>query len=160
MVLSLLRPRLAAFALAPLVAAGTGFVTARTMTFSLWNLSALLLLAGASRLLAGQGLLSLPEPSTTEWWAARPLWLAASIALTAAIAWIAGPLERRPMLRPTRSVRRAVQSIGLGIAALGLVLAAGATPLSAMGALALLLLALGRVRAPKVLPAPVAGGVR
>ena len=64
------------------------------------------------------------------------------------------------MPRPTRSVRRAVQSIGLGIAALGLVLAAGATPLSAMGALVLLLLALGRVRAPQVLPAPVAGGVR
>ena len=160
MVLSLLRPRLAAFALHPRVAAVTGFVTARTMTFYLWNLSALLLLAGASLLLAGQGLLSLPEPSTTEWWADRPLWLAASIALTAAIAWIAGPLERRPMPRPTRSVRRAVQSIGLGIAALGLVLAAGATPLSAMGALVLLLLALGRVRAPQVLPAPVAGGVR
>src|SRR5699024_4874769 len=69
MVLSLLRPRLAAVALRPRVAAVTGFVTARTMTFYLWNLSALLLLAGASLLLAGQGLLSLPEPSTTEWWA-------------------------------------------------------------------------------------------
>lgn len=160
MVLSLLRPRLVAVALRPRVAAVTGFVTARTMTFYLWNLSALLLLAGASLLLAGQGLLSLPEPSTTEWWAARPLWLAASIALTASIAWIAGPLERRRMPQPTRSVRHAVQAIGLGIAALGLVLAAGATPLSAMGALVLLLLALGRARSPQALPAPVAGGVR
>jgi hypothetical protein len=155
MVLSLLRPRLARLARGPRVMAVTSFVTARTMTFYLWNLSALLLLAGGSLLLAGRGLIVLAEPSTAQWWATRPLWLAASIALTAAAAWIAGPLERLRMPRPTRSALRALQAIGLGIAALGIVLAAGATPLSAMAALVLLLLALGRARAPRLLPGAV-----
>lgn len=160
MVLSLLRPRLARLALVPRVSAVTGFVTSRTMTFYLWNLSVLLLLAGGALLMAGQGLLGLPEVSTAQWWATRPLWLAASIALTAAAAWVAGPLGRLRMPRPTRSSVRAVQAIGLGILALGLVLAAGATELSAMGAVVLLLLALHRVRVPRALLVPVAGGVR
>src|SRR5699024_4464274 len=146
MSLSLLRPRLISLARRPRIAVVTGFVTARTMTFYLWNLTALLLLAGAFLLLAGQGLLVLPEPSTAGWWAPRPLWLAASIALTAA-AWIAGPRQRLRMPRPTRPAGHAVQAMGLGIAALGLVLAAGATALSLLNAGLLLLLALHRVRA-------------
>src|SRR5699024_8480575 len=145
--LSLLRPHLISLARRPRIAAATGFVTARTMTFYLWNLSALLLLAGALLLLAVQGLLVLPEPSTAGWWVTRPLWLAASIALTAAAAWIAGPLERLSMPQPTRSVGHAAQAIGLGIAALGLVLATGATAVSLLGGSALLLLALRRARA-------------
>lgn len=147
MALSLLRPHLISLARRPRIAAATGFVTARTMTFYLWNLSALLLLAGALLLLAVQGLLVLPEPSTAGWWVTRPLWLAASIALTAAAAWIAGPLERLRMPQPTRSVGHAAQAIGLGIAALGLVLATGATAVSLLGGSALLLLALRRARA-------------
>src|SRR5699024_11063156 len=123
------------------------FVTARTMTFYLWNLTALLLLAGAFLLLAGQGLLVLPEPSTAGWWATRPLWLAASIALTAAAAWIAGPLERLRMPRPTRSAGHAGPAMGLGLGALGLVLGGGATALALLDGGLPLLLALHRGRA-------------
>ena len=64
------------------------------------------------------------------------------------------------MPRPTRSAGHAVQAIGLGIATLGLVLAAGATALSLLGAGLLLLLALRRVRDPQALPVPIAGGAR
>src|SRR5699024_12795085 len=71
-----------------------------------------------------------------------------------------GPLERLRMPRPTRSAGHAVQAIGLGIAALGLVLAAGATALALLGASALLLLALRRAREPQALPVPLAGGAR
>src|SRR5699024_4861854 len=75
-------------------------------------------------------------------------------------AWIAGPLDRLRTPRPPRSARHAVQAIGLGIAALGLVLASGATALSLLGAGLLLLLALRRVRDPQALPLPIAGGAR
>src|SRR5699024_4169118 len=160
MSLSLLRPRLISLARRPPIAGVTGVVTARTMTFYLWILTALLLLDGAVLLLAGLGLLVLPAASTAGWWASRPLWLAASIALSAAAAWIAGPHVRLRMPRPTRSAGHAVQAIGVGIAALGLVLAAGATALSLLGAGLLLLLALRRAREPQALPVPIAGGAR
>ncbi|UVY84662.1 acyltransferase [Brachybacterium sp. NBEC-018] len=147
--LSLARPHLARLAARPRIAAVTGFVTARTMTFYLWNLSALLLLAGGSLLLSQQGLLTLPEPSSAAWWASRPLWLAASIALTAAAAWLAGPLERLRPVRPTHAPRRTAQAVLLGLAGLLVLLAAGISPLSGLLALALLLGALARIRGPR-----------
>lgn len=147
--LSLARPHLGRLAARPRIAAVTGFVAARTMTFYLWNLSALLLLAGGSLLLAQHGLLTLPDPSSAAWWASRPLWLAASIALTAAAAWLAGPLERLRPVRPAHDLRRTAQAVLLGLAGLLVLLAAGICPLTGLLALALLLGALSRIRAPR-----------
>ncbi|GAA4519645.1 acyltransferase family protein [Brachybacterium paraconglomeratum] len=147
--LSLLRPRLRELAERPHIAAVTGFVTARTMTFYLWNLSALLLLAGGTLLLAHWGALTLPEPSSLQWWLDRPQWLLASIVLTATAARLFGPLERVRAVRPTGELRRTGQAIALGLAGLGLLLVAGASPLSGVAALALLLGALARIRAPR-----------
>lgn len=154
--LSLVRPQLRELAARPLVAAVTGFVTARTMTFYLWNLSALLLLAGGSLLLAQWGVLTLPAPSSLEWWLDRPQWLLASIALTATAAWLFGPLERVRPVRPTREPRRTGQAIALGLAGLGMLLIAGASPASGLVALVLLLGALARIRGPR--PALAGGG--
>lgn len=155
--LSLVRPQLRALAEHPRVAAVIGFVTARTMTFYLWNLSALLLLAGGSLLLAQHGGLTLPEPSSLDWWLDRPTWLLTSIALTATAAWLVGPLERLRPVRPTHEARRAAQAIGLGLAGLGVLLLAGASPLSGLAALALLLGALSRIREPREAGAGPAG---
>lgn len=147
--LTLVRPQLRALAERPRIAAVTGFVTARTMTFYLWNLSALLLLAGGALLMAHWGVLDLPELSSVEWWLDRPQWLIASIALTATAAWLFGPLESQRPVRPTRETRRTAQAIGLGLAGLGVLLLAGASPLSGLAALVLLLGALARIRAPR-----------
>lgn len=158
LVLSLVRPWLRELTGRPRVAAVTGFVTARTMTFYLWNLSALLVLAGGALLMAHWGVLDLPEPSSAGWWLTRPLWLAASIALTATAAWLLGPLERLRPVRPTREARRTAQAVLLGLAGLLVVLAAGASPLSGIAALVLLLGALARIRAPRPLPVPTLAG--
>lgn len=159
-VLSLLRDRITQLSIRPRVAAFTAFVTARTMTIYLWNLTALLTLAAISAFLAMNGALVLPEPSSLGWWLTRPVWLALAFLLTAAVGWALGGSERLRLPRPTTSARRAAQAVLLGLTGVLVLLLAGTTVLHVVIALAAILAALARIRAPRrptpTSPVPVA----
>ncbi|WP_174705957.1 acyltransferase family protein [Brachybacterium ginsengisoli] len=147
MLLTLVRTRLRALAERPRIAALTGFVTARTMTIYLWNLPVLLVMAGASAQLALLGPIPLPEPSSILWWLSRPSWLALSLLLTLGVATVLGGIEaRRPPALTTRP-REARLGVVLGVAAVLLLLLAGTWPVTALGAVVLILIALRRTLA-------------
>ncbi|WP_114853674.1 acyltransferase [Brachybacterium sp. YJGR34] len=145
--LSLLRAPLAVWSRRPRVAAFTEFVTARSMTMYLWNLPVLLVMAGASVLLATSTGRALPAPSSGAWWLTRPLWIALALALTAAAGLLLGRLERLPPpAAPTTSQRRAAQAVLLALAGVLLLLVAGTSPGTVPLALGALVLALSRLR--------------
>lgn len=156
-VLSLLRGRITQFSTRPRVAAFTAFVTARTMTIYLWNLTVLLTLAGVSAFLAMNGALALPEPSSLGWWLTRPVWLALAFLLTAAAGWALGGSERIRLLRPTTSARRTTQAVLLGLTGVLVLLLAGTTVLHVVIALAAILAALARIRASRSRTGPAGG---
>lgn len=68
------------------------WVGARSMTLYLWHLTAMFVVAGTVLVAAR---LPLPTPWTTGWWLTRPLWLAASVLVLAALVRCAAPAERR-----------------------------------------------------------------
>src|SRR5690606_6885941 len=93
-VLSLLRGHLDRFSRRPGVTAFTDFVTARTMTIYLWHMVVVLGMAGMTALIALTTGVSLPQPSSLEWWLTRPLWLTLVAVLTAGLAWVLSGAER------------------------------------------------------------------
>ncbi|APX32820.1 hypothetical protein BH708_08905 [Brachybacterium sp. P6-10-X1] len=145
LLISLLRRPLTALSERPRVAASTRFVTAHSMTIYLWNLPVLLFAAGASAHLALLGAGPLPEPSSPAWWVTRPVWLIGTVLLTLGVAWLLGGIERRRAPWPTDSPRRALQGVLLGLAAVLLLLLAGATPLTTAIAVCLGSIALLRI---------------
>lgn len=142
LLLSLLRPRLQTLSEGPLLGGFTRFVTARAMTIYLWNLPILLMMAGATALLATITGVAPPALSSSGWWLTRPLWLAIALALGAVVAAVLGAVESAAMPPPTDSLRRAVRGVLLGIAAVLLLLLLGTSPFTAAAATALMLLAI------------------
>lgn len=146
LLISLLRRPLRALSERPGVAALTRFVTAHSMTIYLWNLPVLLLAAGASAQVAMLAAGWLPEPSGLAWWMTRPAWLLGTVLATAGVAWLLGGIERRRAPHLTGSSRRVLQAVLLTLAAVLLLLLVGATPGTAVVAVAVIVLALRRIR--------------
>lgn len=146
LLISLLRAPLTALSTRPRVAAFTRFVTAHSMTIYLWNLPVLLLAAGATAQLAMLGDGVLPAPSSLGWWVTRPAWLIVTVLLTVAVGWLLGGIERRRAPQLVGSSRRVLQAVLLALAAVLLLLLAGATPLTTAVAVGLSVLALRWIR--------------
>lgn len=144
--LSLLRGRLDRLSRRPGVAAFTAFVTARTMTIYLWHMVVVLGMAGVTALVAMHTGMALPVPSSLEWWLTRPLWLAGVVLLTAGAAWLLSGAERVRLPAGSRLAARVVQSVLCGLVGIVGVLAATGSALSVAVGVALLLVALARIR--------------
>lgn len=101
----------------------TVLVNGRIMTVFLWHATALIAVVGVAFALGGVGL-RLP-PGSGAWWAARPLWIGAALALLAALVALFGRFERPGSRAPAdfpawRSVAGAACAcIGLSAIALG-----------------------------------------
>ncbi|MFD5225644.1 acyltransferase [Microbacterium sp. NPDC058342] len=152
---SLLRPRLSALAARPRADAFISFVSARAMTIYLWHMPVVLTLAGVTAVIGLAAGLQLPVPASASWWLTRPLWLACVLAGTVLLAI---PLARLERIRPPRggaSARRASAAVIIGAAGVGLLLAAGTTPTTALLAVGCWLLALQlTLTSPVPAPAP------
>lgn len=154
-VLSLARNKLRALSRRRAAAAFTSFVTTRTMTIYVWHMPVLLAMAGAAAVFAMTTGTALPEPSSPEWWATRPLWLGLALALTAAVAWALAGVERRRMGPMTTSRSRSVQAVVVGVGAVVLLLATGTTVFTAAVAVGMLAWSLHWIRAAWGVPSPV-----
>lgn len=128
---SLLRDRIGVLSRRPVPAAFSAFVNRRTMTIYLWHMPALLAMAGICALASLAGGITLPEPSTLEWWVSRPLWLATALTLTAVIAVALTRIETLPSPPAADSARRVQSAAVLGVASVVLLLVAGTTVLTA-----------------------------
>lgn len=128
---SLLRDRIGAFSRRTAPAAFAAFVNRRTMTIYLWHMPTLLVMAGVCAMTSLSSGIALPEPSTSTWWASRPIWLAAALILTAVIAVAFTRLEMQPSPCASDSPQRIAIAAALGIAAVVLLLIAGTTTLTA-----------------------------
>lgn len=129
-------------------AALTAFVTPRTMSIYLWHMPVLLTMAGASAVYASVTGIALPALGSVDWWTARPLWLAAVLALTALVAVFAAHVERKPAPRFCGSPRRATAAVLSGLIGVVLLLAVGTSVATAAMALALILAGLRLTREP------------
>ena len=135
--LSLHRERLEHLSRRPRIAAFTAFVTARTMTIYLWHMPVLLAMAGATAVFALTTGAILPALDSADWWAGRPLWLAAALGLTALVAVAFTRFESHPAPRPTTSTGHLVVGTLSGLVGVVLLLAVGTSVATAMIAVAL-----------------------
>ncbi|MCK2021545.1 acyltransferase [Microbacterium sp. kSW2-24] len=146
--LSLNRPRLSALSARPLAAAVSGFVGRRTMTIYLWHMPVLLAMAGVTAIVAISDGSTLPVAGSAAWWADRPLWLATALTLTALVAVPFTRIETRRPPMPTDATRRIALSVLSGLIGVVLLLVTGTTPVTAMIAVGLLVVALRLAAAP------------
>jgi len=138
---SLLGDRIRAISRRPAVATFSSFVNRRTMTIYLWHMPVLLAMAGLSAVWAATSGIALPAPSSTLWWASRPLWLASALVLTALVAVVFTRVETRPSPSPTQSIIRVCAATALGLGGVLLLLVGGTSVLTATIAGAALLFA-------------------
>ncbi|WP_226533035.1 acyltransferase family protein [Microbacterium paraoxydans] len=155
--LSLHRDRLQRFSRRPRVAAFTGFVTVRTMTIYLWHMPVLLLMAGVTACYAMLVGVTLPALDSAGWWAGRPLWLGAAVALTALAAVMFTRFESRPAPQATASRRRVASGVLSGLIGIVLLLVLGTSVATALISVALLLGALRLVSPGTGSPTATAG---
>ncbi|WP_029261762.1 MULTISPECIES: acyltransferase family protein [unclassified Microbacterium] len=140
--LSLHRERIERFSRRPRVAAFTAFVTVRTMTIYLWHMPVLLVMAGATAVNALVTGVALPSLDSADWWAARPLWLATALALTALVAVAFTRFESQPAPQATGSLPRVVAGALSGLVGVLMLLVLGTSVATALIAVALILAAL------------------
>lgn len=136
--LSLHRARLDRFSRRPLVAGFTRFVTLRAMTIYLWHMPVLLLMAGATAAFALSTGVALPVLNSADWWAGRPLWLAATLALTALAAVAFSRFEMQSPPVATASTHRLVLGTLSGLVGIVLLLVLGTSVATAVIAIALI----------------------
>ncbi|MGV2983908.1 acyltransferase family protein [Microbacterium sp. AGC85] len=146
MVLSIMRERVERWSRLPLPHRFLTFVTPRAMTIYLWHMPVLLAMAGVSAVFAMTTGIALPEPSSVEWWMTRPMWLVTVVVLTAGIAFLLAGIEARRIPTPTRSAARLVAASAIGTVAIVGLLVIGTTPVTAMIAVALLIVSLRLAR--------------
>lgn len=135
--LLLLRPSLGRLAARPVAATIAGWINARAMTIYAWHM---LVLIGFAGLLLVTGI-PLPAPTSAEWWATRPLWLAAVALGVFLVASLAGRLETTRGAAVT-ATPRPIAAVLVGIPAVVGILVFGASPLSWVAGAALLVVAL------------------
>lgn len=140
--LSLLRQRLTRLSTRPLAAAFTSFVTRRTMTIYLWHMPVLLAMAGAVAAVAAITGIVPPVPDSAEWWLGRPIWVLLALISTAGVAMVFARVESVPTPTATRSGRRIATATGAGLLAVVLLLVLGTTAVTAVIAVALIVVAL------------------
>ncbi|WP_243225793.1 acyltransferase [Microbacterium sp. CIAB417] len=150
MVLSLLRERLSVWSRRPALTALHTFVNRRAMTIYLWHMPVLLATAGVLALWALGAGTPLPAPGSAEWWLTRPIWLIATLVLTAAVAVPLARLESRRAPAAHATGARLVLGTLCGLVAVVLLLVAGTDPATALAASALIVAALQLARAPRV----------
>ena len=124
---SLLRERIDRCSRAAAAAAFTAFVTPRAMTIYLWHMPVLLVMAGATAVFSLHTGLELPPLDSVGWWAARPMWLAVALALTALVAVFAARFERRPVAAFAGSSGRVATAVLAGLVGLLLLLTLGSS---------------------------------
>jgi hypothetical protein len=134
----------------PGVWSATVLVNGRIMSVFLWHATALIAVVGAAMALGGVGLRL--APGSGAWWAARPLWIGAALAVLALLVLLFGRFERPASRAPAdfpawRSVLGAAAAcVGLSAIALGGIAGAGGLRIWAV-LLALLGVLLARPRA-------------
>lgn len=138
--LALAAPRLRQVAARPHVAAAVDAIGSRSMTVYLWHMPALVLVAA---LLFASGV-PFPDPLSPLWWATRPAWILSVCVATVLLVLVAQRFERRRVTttgqEPARG--RVVVAVVLGMAGVVAVLIGGFTPLTAVLAVAGLLVSL------------------
>ncbi|WP_244631904.1 MULTISPECIES: hypothetical protein [unclassified Microbacterium] len=127
-------------------------MTARTMTIYLWHMPVLLVMAGATAVYALTTGAVLPALDSPDWWAARPLWLATSLALTGLVAVALARFESEPAPRATASATRLAVGAVSGLVGVVLLLALGTSVATALLAVALIVGALRLAAAGGSLP--------
>lgn len=142
MLMSLMRDRLNVWSRGSVGSRIREFVTPRAMTIYLWHMPVLLAMAGISAVFAIVTGFVLPEPSSFEWFATRPLWLVVTFFLVAGVAWALAGIEARPAPTPTRATARLVTASAIGITAVIGLLVLGATPVTAAIAALMMITAL------------------
>ncbi|WP_454173040.1 acyltransferase family protein [Microbacterium maritypicum] len=108
------------------------------MTIYLWHMPVLLLMAGSTAVFALMTGMRLPALDSAGWWAGRPLWLAAAVALTALVAVAFTRFESQPAPPATSSMRRLVVGTLSGLVGIVLLLALGTSVATALIAIALI----------------------
>ena len=107
-VFAAVRPRLARWAELPAVRRASDALNGCAMTVYSWHMPVVVLLAGLL-LLAGS---ALPTPLSPEWWASRPVWLAAAGIAVAAVVAAVARIERGSRAEtPTAPADRAAARI-------------------------------------------------
>lgn len=117
----------------------------RAMTVYLWHMPVLIALAGLSLVANATFGLPLPEPLSMEWWATRPLWLAAAAVCVVPVALGFGRFERARRggtAQRRHSVGTTAIDVVFGVAGVALLLIAGFGPAPAIVALGLLAVSL------------------
>ncbi|MCL6422603.1 acyltransferase [Brachybacterium sp. JHP9] len=110
----------------------TVMVNQRIMTWFLWHLTALVGLAHLLLALDARALL--PEPLTGIWWASRPLWCAALLAITGVIVLVMGRFETpRPDPRPAPPLWRALLAAALVCGGLAVMAGSGMVGAGGLG---------------------------
>jgi peptidoglycan/LPS O-acetylase OafA/YrhL len=159
MVFSLLRARFSALAAWAPARRAIAVLGERGMTVYLWHLPVLIALAAVMLVLEAAVGLPLPEPVSPEWWASRPLWLAAIALAVAPVVAALSRFERGGRAAPPAGAPLSVAlDAVLGAGGVAVVLVAGFGPAAASVALVLLTVALlGTARIAAVAPRYRAG---
>lgn len=125
--------------------AATVLINGMIMTLYLWHLTVMVIVVALAYLGGGVGLGL--EPGSTQWWLARPLWVAFLYFVLLPVALLLAPLERRARAADA-SVPNALRQVGGAVLiCLGVALLAkfgfGATPLPKLDVVAFLLVFAG-----------------
>lgn len=153
--LSLLRESIERLSRRPAATAFIAFVTPRTMSIYLWHMPILLAMAGATAVFSMTTGIALPAPSSVDWWATRPLWLAVVLGLTAVVAVLTARVENHAAPAFSGSSRRAAAAVFMALIGLVLLLWMGTSVATALIALALMIAALALTQTTR--PRPVHG---
>ncbi|GAA1757925.1 acyltransferase family protein [Agromyces humatus] len=144
----LARPRIRAWVERADASHRISFVGERAMTVYLWHMPVLVALAGLSLAANASFGMPLPEPSTFDWWATRPLWLVVAAAAVVPVVLLFARFERARRRgdsgRATVAASAgwtAVDTVS-GVAGVAVLLVAGFGPVPALVAIVLLFVAL------------------
>ena len=140
----LARPRIRAWVDRVDASGSISAVGERAMTVYLWHMPVLVALAGLSLAANATSSTPLPDPLSVEWWATRPLWLAAGAAAVVPVVLVFARFERgrRRTVGAAASVIASLVDTVAAVAGVATLLVAGFGPLPALVAFALLALAL------------------
>ncbi len=139
-IMELLRPQLERISVKPRIKKATEFANSTSLTVYLWHASVMSALLGVL-LACGT---PMPEPLSPAWWATGPLWLTVLLLAVIPVAAMLSRFEKASVGAFSAALgRKVVPATLLAVAAVVLVLAAGANPSSWLLATAALATSLG-----------------